>query len=137
MKQQELLRLRFAWLSIGWGLVALVIYFGLSHHPPVDLPSFKFGDKLSHMIAYAVLMGWFAQIYQATPSRIRILAAFICLGVVIEFLQAYGGVRILELADMLANALGATLMFFATRGSYGQLLQRIEKRFFASSGLGN
>ena len=133
MEQQRLLRLHFLWLTIGLLLVSLVVYFSLSPKPPINLHAIKFGDKFSHVFAYGVLMGWFAQLYRTRLQRAGILAALIGLGILLEFLQGYGGIRTWSIADMAANTLGAALMFFATRGIYGQLLHQLENHFFAST----
>jgi hypothetical protein len=60
--------LRRIWLTIGFGLVLLVIVASLIPNPP-NPAEFKGGDKLEHFAAYAFMMLWFAQIY--TRNRVR------------------------------------------------------------------
>ncbi len=118
------LRYRSVWLAIGWLLVALVIYLSLTPRP-LEL-HVQHGDKYSHLLAYFVLMGWFQQIYRAFPERTLLLAGFVALGVGIEFLQGWSGVRFFDPADMLANTLGALLAWLLGWTRFGTLLCRFE-----------
>ena len=57
------LKLRLLWLSIGYMLVALVVYLSLTSHPvEVDI-EIDYLDKIFHTLAYFSLMFWFTQIY--------------------------------------------------------------------------
>ncbi len=71
-----------------------------------------FGDKVAHFLAYAALGGaaTFAdmRIRERRAATIVILAAY---GAILEFLQGFGGVREAELADALANSMGALAAF--------------------------
>jgi len=49
-------RLRPLWMSIGWALIALIVYLSLTANPP-EVFEFAFADKLKHLFAYSVLMG--------------------------------------------------------------------------------
>lgn len=96
--------LRSLWLSAGLFLVALVIHLSLTPDPvtvPVDQ-----GDKYSHVLAYLVLMLWFAQIYESGIARIRLAASLMLLGVALEFAQRWTGVRSFEVLDMAAGIAG-------------------------------
>lgn len=96
---------------MGWCWVALVVYFTLTPSPPrMDL-GIDFADKLQHLFAYAWLMGWFAPLYPDRRPRLRVAVALVALGITLEFLQYLGGVRYLEVADMLANATGVLMAF--------------------------
>jgi len=74
-------------------------------------------DKIAHFLAYGALGGsaalarlpWFKKIWAAPLG----LAAY---GVVLEGVQALGGVRSPEFADAIANALGAVVGFCAGYG---------------------
>jgi hypothetical protein len=73
--ETPLLRWLPLWLATGWLLVASIIYLSLAPAPPsIDLPE---GDKLEHVLAYAVLMFWFAQMYYRTRSRLLFAVGFI------------------------------------------------------------
>jgi hypothetical protein len=74
------MQLRNLWLTIGFGLVMLVIVASLMPNPP-DPAEFKGSDKLEHFATYAFMMLWFAQIY--TRNRVRwpiALASALCAG---------------------------------------------------------
>lgn len=85
-------------------MVAAVVWLSLAPSPPqVDIEG---GDKLGHLAAYGVLMFWFAQLY---ARRMPWAAAFVAMGVVLEFLQGWLGYRSFEVPDMLANSGGVLL----------------------------
>jgi hypothetical protein len=50
------MQLRNLWLTIGFGLVMLVIVASLMPNPP-DPAEFKGSDKLEHFATYAFMMG--------------------------------------------------------------------------------
>jgi VanZ family protein len=108
------------WLGIGWGLVALVVYFSLIPNPPrLD---FRQGDKLQHVCAYFGLMLWFGQIYL---RRLPLALSLLALGLSMEILQGFTDYREASALDMLANAVGVGLGWLAARRWPG-LLARIE-----------
>jgi VanZ family protein len=112
------------WLATGWLLVTAVIYLSLTPAPPqLELPQ---SDKVGHVLAYAVLMFWFIQIYHQRRVRILIAVGFIFLGVGLEFLQGYAGERQFEIEDMLANTVGVALGWISGPPRTGNLLIRIE-----------
>lgn len=111
-------------------MVLLVCYFSLTSHPPKLDIQFKYLDKLEHMLSYAVLMTWFAQVHQQKQSRIYYALFFICLGITLEIMQGLGGVRFFEYADMLANSIGVGAGYLLTKGQLKSLLKRFEDRFF-------
>lgn len=98
---------RALWLAAGWGGVATVIWLSLMPHPPEPL-NFDGVDKLEHLTAYGCLMLWFCAAY---CGRARLIAGLllVTLGIVLEILQGWGGVRYFEYADMVANSTGVLL----------------------------
>ena len=121
------LLLRPLWLAVGWAMLAAVVWLSLTGDPP-DVVDFPFADKLEHLLAYAVLMTWFGQLYTTTRSQAGGLTGLILMGVTIEYLQDWGGVRHFEPADMLANSLGALLGHQLARGPLAGSLARLERR---------
>jgi len=102
--RSALLNYRTAWQAAGWLLIAAVVYFSLTPDPitmPVDN-----GDKYDHVLAYAVLMFWLAQLHRRGAARLRLACAFILMGVALEFVQRMTGYRTFEMADMASGALG-------------------------------
>lgn len=98
------LKYRKFWLLIGWMLIIAVWYLSLTPKPPE--PGIKLWDKLNHFIAYAVLMGWFGQVYIQKAQRLFWVIFFVMMGVSIEIFQGMGQHRFFEYNDMLANTLG-------------------------------
>lgn len=95
---------RVLWSSIGWGLVLGVSVVSLIPDPPrADVPAW---DKLNHLIAYGVLMYWFAQLHD---RRLDVALWLLALGGGLEIAQGYTGYRQASGVDMLANALGVAL----------------------------
>lgn len=114
------------WLLIGYAMVAFIIFETLTPSP-VGVPM-NISDKLLHMTGYFVLMAWFAQIYHQHRSRLRLMAAFVAMGIMLEFLQGWGGVRQYEVADMLANASGVVLAWLVSMTPFSKSLQWLEAR---------
>ena len=117
------LRFRKLWIVIGWSFVVAVIILSLM--PPPPMPAINYGDKIGHIIAYFVLMGWFAQIYHAPRQRIQFMIGFFLLGTVLEILQGFGGIRYAEWADMVANSAGVILAWQLTKKRWGYILTDI------------
>ena len=83
--QQMPLKFKLRWTILGLGFVLLVVYLSLTPDPPgLGAPK---GLKVGHVIAYAWLMLWFAQIERATGRRLLLAATFCVLGIVLEYLQ--------------------------------------------------
>lgn len=99
--------IRLGWSLIGWFGVALILYLSLMPHPPeLDIEQ---GDKLQHLAAYAVLMGWWAQIAASDRRNAVIALTMLAFGIAIEFMQAATGYRTFSYADMAADAIGISL----------------------------
>jgi len=96
--------IRRFWLLLGWLLVLLIIYLSLTPHP-VQVPVEQ-GDKLGHVVAYATLMSWFANLYEGSVRRRQFAIGFIALGIALEFVQGWTGYRTFEVADMAADTIG-------------------------------
>jgi VanZ family protein len=104
------IRWRRFWLLLGWLLVLFVIYLSLTPDP-VEVPVEQ-GDKFGHILAYAALMSWFANLYEGLARRIQFAIGFVALGVVLEFVQGWTGYRSFEVADMAADAAGVAVGWF-------------------------
>ncbi len=120
------LKLRRVWTFIGYGLVGLVVVLSLS--PALPPPEYPWQDKFYHLLAYGVLMLWFAQLHP--PSRYRWLAiGFIALGVLLEVLQSLSGYRTGDIGDVIANSLGTVLSWGLAARGMNTLLRQFEKVF--------
>lgn len=101
------------WWTIGALLVLTVIVLTLWPSQDGPVPP-ALNDKTGHVIAYFVLMLWFAGLY----PRSRHLAfglGFFVMGVGLEWLQGFIDVRVSEVFDMVANAAGAVGGWIAAR----------------------
>jgi VanZ family protein len=121
------------WFSIGLILVGLVLYLSITATPP-PMPTFQYGDKFSHLLAYGVLTGWFGQLYTRFTVQFWIFVAFCLMGVSLEFVQGMGEARVFEYADMVANTLGAALGWWLTRTWFAGTLLWVEQKLPIKSG---
>lgn len=122
------LRLVAVWRVVGWLLVGAIVYLSLTPQPlAID---FNNGDKLGHACAYLVVMLWFAQLYERARQP-RWGAAFIALGVALEYVQGWTGYRDFEYADMAADAAGVLLGWLLAATALSRLLQGLERFIFA------
>ena len=99
-------RLRFEklWLTLGFGFVALVFYLSLAPDlPDTGVPN---GMKIGHVLAYAWLMLWFAQIYRSNAVRCAGALTFCMMGVGLEYVQGLTDYRGFEYSDMVINSTG-------------------------------
>lgn len=99
-------RHRRIWLLLGWGMVVSVTVLSLI---PVNVDLGENRDKLAHFVAYGSMAFWFAMLFQGRARQLGIALALAAMGVGIEFLQGLTDYRTFEVADMIANALGAGL----------------------------
>jgi len=121
------LRYRRLWLAIGWLMILIVLILSLMPRPPQPL-HFGGADKLEHVLAYFILMGWFAQIYHQLRTRLWIAISLIALGVAIEILQPILAPRYFEWWDMLADTVGVLLAWALAGPRLSRLLSGFEQR---------
>ena len=123
------LKWRVWWLSIGYALVALVIFLSLTSSPVEVKLNVPYQDKIFHAFAYFVLMAWFSQIYHNRFQCYKIAVGFVLMGVTLEYLQGFDANRYFEFADMVANSIGVILGFSITLTAAKNTLLRLEKVF--------
>jgi VanZ family protein len=87
-------------------MVAAVVVLSLI---PVEVDLGEGRDKLAHFLAYGSLSFWFGLLSSGRARQLRIAIAFAAMGVALEFLQGMTDYRTFEIADMIANAVGAAL----------------------------
>ncbi len=116
------LKFRLFWTLIGYGLVILVVVLSLS--PPLPV-AFHWADKFYHLLAYAVLMLWFAQLHPRSRYG-WLVCGFIALGILLEVLQSQSGIRSGEVWDAAANSLGTVLSWGMALMGMNTLLYRFE-----------
>jgi len=114
------------WLS-GWlcGL-ALLLWFSLTPQPLL-LPMAQ-GDKLEHLLSYAVL-AWYADaLFARWRPRVAAMLGLIALGIVLEGLQGLTSYRYADPYDALANGIGALLGMAVAATPVGNALQWLDAR---------
>ena len=97
---------RRLWLLLGWGMVFSVFVLSLI---PLNVDLQEGRDKIAHSLAYASMVFWFSLLFGGRTRQLAIAVAFAMMGVGIEFLQGLTDYRTFEVADMIANAVGAAL----------------------------
>ncbi|HED15207.1 MAG TPA: VanZ family protein [Gammaproteobacteria bacterium] len=122
------LRYRRLWLATGWLMVLIVLILSLMPRPPQPL-NFGGADKVEHVLAYFILMGWFAQIYHEARTRLWIAIGLIAMGIAIEILQPILAPRFFEWWDMLADTIGVLLAWALAGPRLSMLLTDFERRF--------
>jgi len=100
------LRYRRIWILLAWGMVASVVVLSLI---PVEVDLGEGRDKVAHFLAYGGLSLGFGMLFGGRGRQLRIALAFAAMGVALEFLQGLTDYRTFEIADMIANAIGAAL----------------------------
>ena len=88
-------------VGLGWIWVAATVWLSLTPSPPQV--EFRESDKVGHVLAYGLLMFWFAELY---ARRLFLALGFIAMGVGLEFVQGMLGYRTFDVLDMLANTVG-------------------------------
>jgi len=122
------LKYKALWLLIGLCMVIFIVYSSLVSDPMnVDM-GIEWQDKVLHTTGYFGLMGWFMQIFHQQKTHYVLAALFIAMGVSLEFLQDFGGVRYFEVSDMFANTLGVLLAWSLVMTPFPKLLSWFESK---------
>ncbi len=69
-------------------------------------PDVGVSDKLSHLLTYFILTGWFGLLARNRIILGWTVVALIAYGMIIELLQAQTGYRFAEWGDVVANSVG-------------------------------
>lgn len=111
------------WQGIGVALIVVVIAGSLASITPV-MPV-QGGDKLHHLLAYAVLMYWWGMLQ---PRRLGGWAlALVMLGAALEFAQSLTPSRSMEWQDAAANAAGVALALALLATPASRLVGRLDQ----------
>jgi len=119
-------RLRCLWL--GAGILCVVLVFYLSLRPELPEPPSQGLDKFEHLLAYGMLMFWFAHLEPMRSGRWRLALGLVAMGVAIECLQGLIGHRSFAVADIGANGLGVALGWLAAPPRVPDVLAILESR---------
>ena len=113
------------WLTLGWLLVAVIVFLSLWPKPPQPL-EFEQSDKLYHVIVYMTLMLWFCNIYPQRSSQLQLSLGFFVMGVSLELLQGMTEYRTFSYTDMLANGIGILLALYLAKTRFATYLLRLD-----------
>ena len=108
---QPALKLAKLWYLLG-GLMLLTVGF-VSLMP---VPDVGVSDKVSHLLTYFLLAGWFSLIAASRVSLGWTIAGLLAYGILLELLQGMTVYRYAEWGDVLANASGTMagiLLYFS------------------------
>jgi VanZ family protein len=106
-------------------MIAAVVVLSLI---PVEVDLGEDRDKLAHFLGYGSLALWFGMIFSSRIAQLGVALAFCAMGVGLEFLQGLTGYRTMDVADMIANALGAALGWGLAQTPLKHALTWIERR---------
>ena len=96
------------WLGLWSAAVLLVVVFSLTPPPPMTLP--RHGDKVEHVLAYAILAGGAVQLFAGRARLLAVALGLVVMGVALELAQgALTTNRMADPWDALANASGVAL----------------------------
>jgi VanZ family protein len=99
------------WRIGGW--LGIIVALGLSLLPPALDSGGSHSDKVAHLLGYAVLTFWWAQL--VTRRRRKLALAVVLFGIAVELLQGLTPVRQPDPLDALANSVGALLGWLIAR----------------------
>ncbi|QOJ31393.1 MAG: VanZ family protein [Gammaproteobacteria bacterium] len=97
--------LRYKWFWLGAGLGGLALTLGLALLPMATPIAMANGDKLMHVLAFAVLVTWFLGVVDEGMT-LRVIALLAAYGLLIEFLQSFLAYRAADPWDVLADFTG-------------------------------
>ena len=121
---------RHGWLVLGVALMAVVAAFALlpaARHLDAMALALPQGDKLLHVLAFAMLMGWWGNLYHRPRQRLAAAAACLLFGLLIECAQWPHNPEDASVWDWAADALGLALGALLLRTSLGGMLTRAER----------
>lgn len=95
------------WIIVGWLGIAAVIYMSLMPRPPQL--GIAHGNRIGHVVVYASLMLWFAQLALVPIQLLRSASGLFALAVGLEFAQLATEYRTFSYMDMAAGALGVVI----------------------------
>lgn len=112
------LRYQRLWAGFGVLLIATIVALSLLAVPgPPGPPGI---DKVSHLLAYGALMGWWGMVQP--HRRLAWAIGLVTLGLALEWAQSLTGYRSLDRWDAVANVTGIVLALALLATPLGRLL---------------
>jgi hypothetical protein len=122
-------RWRSGWMALGAGLMAAVAALALLpaarrlNAMALALPQ---GDKLLHVLAFALLMAWWGNLYRRPRQRLGVAAACLVFGLLIECAQWPHDPDDASVWDLAADAVGLGVGALLLRTPLAGVLVRVE-----------
>jgi len=113
------------WIAGGVAFVLLVIYLSVTSHP-LDVPSW-WNFKIGHILAYAWLMFWFAQIWLEGGKRLATALVLLAMGIALEYVQGMIG-RDFAYSDMRDDGIGIAAGWLLAVTPLGRSFAFVEHR---------
>ncbi len=100
----------------AWYLLGALMLLGVGALSLLPMPDVGVSDKLSHVVTYVVLAGWFGLLAANWRILIATIFGLMAYGILLELLQGMTAYRYLEWADMVANGSGILIgaLFYFT-----------------------
>ena len=92
------------WYACGAVMLLAVAVVSLMPAPAIGV-----NDKLSHLLTYTLLSGWFCLLARRRTALASSITGLIAYGMMIEVLQGLTGYRYAEWGDVIANGAGCLL----------------------------
>jgi glycopeptide antibiotics resistance protein len=105
-------------------MVAAVVVLSLI---PLDVDLGENRDKFAHLAAYVGLSFWFGMLFGGRGRQLGVALGFAAMGVALEFLQGLTDYRTFEIADMIANTIGAVLGWGLAQTPLRNVLEWLER----------
>ncbi|MDH3636228.1 MAG: VanZ family protein [Gammaproteobacteria bacterium] len=115
-------------LAAAWYVIGAIMLLGVAVASLVPVPDIGVSDKLSHLVTYFLLAGWFSLL---AANRITLgwtVIGLIAYGMLIELLQGMTSYRYPEWGDVLANGIGVLAGILLYFSPLSRLLRFVDSR---------
>lgn len=115
-------------LAAAWYVIGAIMLLGVAVASLVPGPDIGVSDKLSHLVTYLLLAGWFSLL---AANRVILgwsAIGLIAYGMLIELLQGMTSYRYPEWGDVLANGLGILAGILLYFSPLPRLLRYVDSR---------
>ena len=117
------LKLIRSWYALGTMMLIAVATVSLMPAPDTGV-----NDKVSHLLTYFLLAGWFGLLARDRVVLSWTLAALIAYGMLLELLQGQTGYRFAEWGDVVANSIGVVAGVALYFTPLRRLFRRVDNR---------
>lgn len=103
-------------LAVVWYAIGAIMLLGVAVVSLIPGPDIGVSDKLSHLVTYLLLAGWFGLLAANRTALGWTIVGLIGYGMLIELLQGMTDYRYPEWGDVLANGIGVLVgvLFYFT-----------------------